>query len=240
MFEKPTYKVQIEIVNPETITFSAVAQNPRIYRPQDLLAASQNLKISTLGTQPLVSVTVLAKFLTSNFFVLAHRTGLYNRQRALWESLAKVTTVEVHQASHGLIHKSLLPIFYLVLLDWRGKPMVLACLDDFPIQATNERHFSKLLTQLCRKAGKMSGLSGLFLCRPQPFPETVIQKIAKLTNACDPIGRYDSLLPDPLSIPINLLEINSPDPSTTRLTDNSCDVRLVHPDLTTAKRDWTK
>jgi hypothetical protein len=51
-----------------------------------------------------------------------------------------------------------------------------------------------------------------------------LDKIAKATNASDPVAKYESKLPAPLSIPIDLFEF-------TMAAEGIPETNLIHPNL---------
>lgn len=183
-------------------------------------------------------LATVVRYVFTEFFALAHRTGLYNRQKLLWESIARVNDVAVHRLQQGLFSKTNLPYFDLHFQDSKGRPLLLACVAE-PAAAQGadgevERKLKdsfKSLQQRAEKLRSKSGtLSGVFLIYPKPFPENVLKIVEDLTGASDPVGRFESILPEPLLIPIDLLEVDLD-----QLQENgdaSTDsVRLVHPDL---------
>ena len=89
----------------------------------------------------------------------------------------------------------------------------------------------KSLQQRAEKLRSSKGtLAGVFLVYPKPFPEKVLKIIEELTGASDPVGRFESILPEPLLVPIDLLEVDIVQMD--REPEYSSDlVRLVHPDL---------
>lgn len=232
MPETPIYKFEIQLLNADGVTPDSIVRAPRVYKPQDLQSACQNVNIISSGAEPVPTVVAMVEFVILDFFVLAHRTGLYNRQKNLWESLSKVATVSVFPLKRGLFKRTQLPLYDMHFQDYRGRAFILAHLIDPSYQEAkdvNERHMKRFL----KRAEKQNGLTGLFLCYPGPFPSNVQDKASKLTGSNDPVGRYESLLPEPWSAPLNLLEISSADATADEARPK---IRLVHPDLTATKR----
>jgi hypothetical protein len=225
MPNKPDYRITINTPDHEAISLASIVENPRGIKPQDVLAASKNLAIVVEDTNMPASIEAAACYLFKEFFVTAHRTGLYNRQKNLWESLSRAATIEVYQLTAGILNKKSLPAYDAVILDQRGRPIILMRL----IEAEGNydpKFFEATFKSLVQKVQSDPGLiNGLFLCLPKPFPETLLSSITKLIGAKDPVGRYESKLPQPLSIPIDLLEIDKD-------ANDNCAVNLVHPDLT--------
>ncbi|MBI2811145.1 MAG: hypothetical protein HYX67_09995, partial [Candidatus Melainabacteria bacterium] len=180
----------------------------------------------------------VVRYVFTEFFTLAHRTGLYNRQKLLWESIARVNDVAVHRLQQGIFSKSNLPYFDLHFQDSKGRPLLLACVAEpeaaMGADGDGERKLKdsvKALQQRAEKLRSKSGtLSGVFLVYPKPFPENVLKIIEDLTGASDPVGKFESILPEPLLIPIDLLEVDL-DQLSEDGDQSTESVRLVHPDL---------
>jgi hypothetical protein len=233
MSESPVYKFEVQITNSEGITTDSIVRAPRVYKPQDLQTACHNTSIVTKG-EACPSVVAVVNFVLTEFFVLAHRTGLYNRQRNLWEALSKVSLATVFQLRQGMLKRQPLPLYDIHFQDHRLRTFIFAHVID-PSFREEKPAAEKVLTNFLKRAQKLTGLNGLFLCCPKPFPAAVVERVTKLTGGSDPVGRYESILPEPWAAPLDLLEIGSiigGDGS----ADDKLAIRLIHPDLTSAKR----
>ena len=237
MAETAIYRYRVNLINSEAINFKTVVNNPRVYKPQDLQAAAGNLEIVPLhGGDPNPYVHCLVEYIVTEFFSMAHRTGLYNRQKVLWESVSRISDVEVFQHTKGIFRKNPLPIFDLHFLDHKRRILIMSRLAQ-PDAAITDKALQRLVKSLIHKAATTEFRVGLFLCSGEPFPASVCQYVAKMTSADDPVGRYESLLPEPISIPLNLLAIGTPaggEGEAAVLSVRS--IRLVHPDLTVSRR----
>lgn len=229
-----TYKLSITTENPSSHTLNSVVMQPRVSTPIDLQAATSNIKVECDGDCPPMLQTVV-RYVFTEFFSLAHRTGLYNRQKLLWESIARISDVAVHRLQQGLFAKSNLPYFDLHFQDSKGRPLLLACVAEpeavMGADADGERKMKDAVKALQQRAEKLRSkggtLSGVFLVYPKPFPENVLKIVEDLTGASDPVGKFESILPEPLLIPIDLLEVDLDQLE----NGNMESVRLVHPDL---------
>lgn len=225
--ETQNYRYEIRTINAEAITTQAIADNPRVALPADLESAARNLAIKQTSQGAPAKVTALVHCLITQFFVQAHRTGLYNRQPSLWGSIAKAGSAEATQLSTGIFQKQMLPVYDLTIFDLRDRPVVLARL-VCETQTPQDNFYNNLLSGLLQKAKQNPGLNGLFFVCPEPFPQNILAKVAKLTSSHDPVGRYESRLPEPSQAHLNLLEIASE-------SGDKFSVRLVHPNLASAR-----
>jgi hypothetical protein len=236
MAYKAIFRYQINLINSDLLGLGTVVRNPRVYKPQDLESACQNLEILPVGGQPPDAyIQRLVEFVLRDFFAMAHRTGLYNRQKVLWESLSKVTGIAVDQHQKGLFRKTPLPVFDLEFQDHKDRTLILARLVE-PEYEADESYLTRLLKDLLERAKRTGGLVGLFFCSPAPLPDALRRKVGKLTRVEDPVAKYESLLPEPLGIPLDLLEIDTETSREPAQAHGAAGIRLVHPDLTATRR----
>jgi hypothetical protein len=222
-----TYKLSIKSANEIGYTLQSIVAEPRQCNPLDLQAACANLLLVAEGEEPPQLAIQLVHFLLTDFFALSHRTGLYNRQRKLWDALARLGEVKISRLNYGIFGKTDLPILELLFIDGLGKVLLLARLfepietDAFKLE--NEKDCKNLLQSAVQRSEKLRsenpGFAGLFLCWPAPIANSVVKAVEQLTGASDPIARYESLIPGPFGVCINLLEFSQ------------SEFALVHPKL---------
>ena len=209
-----TYKLSINCANEVGFTLQSVVAEPRQCTPLDLQAACDNLKVEIEGQEPPEVTSRLTHYLLTDFFAFAHRTGLYNRQKKLWEALSRLVAVRISRLQLGIFAKIDLPIWELLFTDAQGKVLVMARLfeADQPdiIDIDNEKACKNLLHSAVQRSEKLRSenpaFAGLILCWPVPIAGVVIRTLEQLTGADDPIGRYESLIPGPLGVSVDLLE----------------------------------
>lgn len=233
MAATPLYKFKLKPVNAEGVTFASISRNPRIYKPQDLQAARENLEICSEPESCPDYIQAMVQYLTGDFLVLLHRTGLYNRQKSLWESLTRTLVAEVFQVKGGLLGGNQLPAFDFQFLDYRQRPIIWVRMTK-PDAAMNAKDYDGLFNSFLATGKKLNTLAGVFFCCPKPFPSGLRQKVERLTRSEDPVGRYESLLPEPLCVPINLLEMGADTDSNQDSSAAVC-LALIHPDLTPSR-----
>jgi len=231
--ESSIYKFSVSMPNPEGLSLLSIVRTPRVYKPSDLATACLNLEIAPSHGEPPDRVVRLCRYLILDFFTMAHRTGLYNRQRNLWEALSKVTAIQVVQHSRGVFRKVVLPLYDVHLQDYKGKTMVLALFVE-PEHPLTEKQYASALKRLVKTAERHPGLYGVFFCALEPLPPSFIKMVAGLTGGDDPVAKYESLLPEPNSCSFNLLGISLAQGEAA--DGEPFSVRLVHPDLTNVKR----
>src|SRR5262249_53425206 len=190
MAEPAIYRYRVNLLNSEAINFKTVVTNPRVYKPQDLQAAAGNLEIVPLhGGDSNPYIQSLVEYIVMEFFSMAHRTGLYNRQKTLWESTSRIADVEIFQHSKGIFRITPLPIFDLNFLDHRKRVLIMSRLVQ-PDAGFTDKALLRLVKDFIRKASRTEFRVGLFFCAGEPFSASVCQQVARMTNADDPVGKY--------------------------------------------------
>jgi hypothetical protein len=228
------FDVQIRIA--EAFTLDSIVRSPRTFKPKDVLSACQNNELVLKSGSPPQPVLSLATYVMTDFFAMAHATGLYNRQRHLWESLSQVNSIHIYQQTAGLFQKQALPVFDFSFLDYKGKPLICALLVlHLP---GKEKPLSLLKSFISRWQGKGS-LTGSLCCFAEKIPPKVMEYVQRQTFTNDPIAKYESIMPG-LNVPLDLLEMNTSNLlQLSQENSESGELRtvfsLVHPDLKKAK-----
>lgn len=236
MPELPIYKYKVSVINEDGISLNSIVRSPRLYKPADLLAACSNTEIVCTSGEPGLPVRSLVGYLLNEFFVYLHRTGLYNRQKNMWESISRVVGVNVYQRKRGIFKKQMLPMYDLHLVDYRQRPLIATHLVEPGMEMT-DKQLSGSLNAFLGRCQRQTGLVGVIFAAPGPFPEALLDKISKLTGGDDPVARYESILQSPPAVPLDLLEVMLPkdleEPDSAEKHDPW--FRLVHPNLSATR-----
>lgn len=208
-----TVTIEIKVRNPAAYTLNTVVASPRTCTPTDIKIASANIEVVSSTDKPQPLMLEFVDFIVRDFFTLAHRSGLYNRQKPLWECIARLTRVNFHQVTQGIFKKVELPVFDLIFEDSLSAPQIYACILKADASWKEEKKVLESIRDFLKRVEqqqkKQNTLRGVFYCAPSPFPETVLKKVHEMTGSQDPISRYESLLPQPIMLPINLVEYRS-------------------------------
>lgn len=247
MPRKANFIFDVRIRISEAFTLDSIVRSPRTFKPKDVLSACQNNELELKLGDPPAAVVSLATYMMTDFFAMAHATGLYNRQRSMWESLSKVNSIHVNQLSVGLLKKEPIPVFDFSFQDYKGKPLIAVLL----VASLPEKQSALALLKgfISRYQGK-SSLTGALACYPTRFPDEIRQYLLRQTDTADQIGKYESILPA-LRVPFDLLEMN--EANLLQLSQESAEgaelrtvFQLVHPDLKKGRTDhpapraWTR
>jgi hypothetical protein len=232
MPKTPSYKLSISNIDEIGFTLHSVVMKPRHSTPLDLAAAAKNLRIDFHGENEdeiaIISRKIVSYLLT-DFFVLSHRTGLYNRQLKLWEALASICEVKIAQLQQGFFKKIELPIWDFSMVDTRGRTMLLVRVAlDVPhaeFDLTNEKGCKALIDSTIQRTERLRIenplFAGVFLFCPKPAAEYVRSCLSTVTAIDDPVGKYESRLFSLPDVSFDLFEY-----------DNAGDeLRMLHPSL---------
>ncbi|MBX3074317.1 hypothetical protein KF728_28220 [Candidatus Obscuribacterales bacterium] len=191
--------IQIKCLESDAFGLFSVVANPRSVTPYDVKRAGENVGLEFDGKKPARDVVSLVNYVLSGYFEMAHRTGLYNRQRELWESISRLTSCKVEVVRQGFLVPIRIPVFDIVFYNSQNSPLVIARLvkpqkrKDFDKRAS--RYLSSFITKVNKLQTKKGTLTGAIICVPSPAPAAVIQKIQQKVGANDPVNRFDSRLP---------------------------------------------
>jgi hypothetical protein len=191
--------IQIKCLETDAFGLFSVVANPRSVTPYDVKRASENIGLEFSGKKPARDVVSLVNYVLSGYFEMAHRTGLYNRQKELWESISRLTSCKVEVVRQGFLVPIRIPVFDIVFFNTQNHPIVIARLvkpqkrKDFDKRAM--RYLSSFITRVNKLQARHGTLTGSIFCVPSPAPDAVIHKIQQKVGANDPVNRFDSRLP---------------------------------------------
>jgi hypothetical protein len=226
-----SFSVIVKNAETEAFNLGSVTQAPRAAAAQDIVAACDNLVFEPSDNKIPNLVLAAIKFVMTVYFSEAHQSGLYNRQLRLWEIISKIAVVEVQPITKGFFQKVALPAYELLFKTVSGKTPIVALV----IEPSYGSNHLELLKDFLAKVAKMQAQSGnqtkgVFVVSDSPFPPAILSFVEKAIGADDPVARFDSVLPAPYQVHINLV-VNSNSESglvTGRL-------QLLHPQLRAKK-----
>lgn len=206
MPRKANFIFEVRIRISEAFTLDTIVRSPRTFKPKDVHNACQNNELAVTHGDPPPEVTALATYVMTDFFAMAHATGLYNRQKDMWEALSKVNSIHVDQLTTGLMKKQPLQIFDFAFLDYKGKPLLLANL--VAKVPDKKKPLEMLKSFISRASGRSS--TGVLAFFQAPVPPEVVDFVKKQTHSEDPVLRYESIMPG-INRPFDLLEMTETD-----------------------------
>lgn len=229
MPKRPEFIFAVSFKEEEGFRPDTICQNPRSFRAQDVILASQNIVVSVVEGEPPAELLEITRYILGDFFAVAHGSGLFNRQIKLWEALARIVKIEVIQLTSGIFKKKPIPIFDLYMQDARGRQTVAARICP---HETSEKGIN--LLRLCKTfltdQEEKPDLTGVFICLPESETKPVVNYLSRLTRSSNPVARYESVVPR-LAIPLNLLSILKNPPPAEEDTAFNKGIVLLLPDL---------
>ena len=207
-----THTIEIKVRNAAAYTLNNVVATARSCSPQDLNLAAANVELVCDSGKIPGEVIDFVTFVVTDLFTLLHRSGLYNRQRAFWESIARAVKVSVHPVMQGFFRKEALPMFDVHFEDASGGTTLLAFVVQNHAQWKEPRYavayFKELLHRAQQLDRKRPTLKTLMVVAPKPFSEELFKHIEKMLGGpnIDPVTRYESVLQTPLNVHIDLFE----------------------------------
>lgn len=208
-----TQTIQIKVRNPAAYTLNHVVAEARSCAPQDLNLACANVDLSETTGKVVAEVSEFVNFVVTDFFSLLHRSGLYNRQKALWESIGRATKVSIYPVTQGLFRKEDLPIFDVHFEDPSASTTVFALVVQSHAKWKDEKYVIGTFKELLHRAGQLDrkrpSLRAILIVAPKPFSKALLTQVEKMIGGQDPLARYESVLPAPLNVHIDLIEYGS-------------------------------
>lgn len=209
-------KFRIESLEATSFSLFNVTADPRAFAPDDIKAACNNLVITQASDSPsrLSSPSrFFLHFLFSEFFQKAHQSGLYNRQRELFEAIGKIDSGESESVSYGMFfNKSQWPCKDITLFDKERNPLIVARIVDDNEERTDKSNAMDWLRNFIDKLNKLQNrkncVAGAFFVYVGDFPIELKERVENLVGSSDPIAKYDCKLPPPAMLSLNLVELH--------------------------------
>ena len=190
-------KIKISQKKPFGLTTEKITQTPRSFNTNQIIEGTENLTFTEEKeglTPDLLFRTI--QYLLRDFFLYMHQSGLYNRQLVLWKTLGNVTQCNIYRLKKGFVKKQPLGIFIIDFFIDPKAPCISAILLNSIDQNTKEDCFKSLKYNLSKiiSTENLKRLKGIFYflnTKPDSF---FLNNLDILTDAFDPIAKYESLL----------------------------------------------
>jgi len=207
-----THTIEIKVRNAAAYTLNNVVATARSCSPQDLKIAAANVDLVAESGKVPPEVTDFVNYVMTDLFTLLHRSGLYNRQRAFWESIARAVKITVHPVTQGFFKKEALPMYDVHFEDASGGTTLLAFVVlnhaqwNVPKYAT--AYFKELMHRAQQADKKRPLMKSIMVVAPKPFSEELYKYVDKILGGpnLDPVSRFESVLQSPLTVHLNLFE----------------------------------
>jgi len=207
-----THTIEIKVRNSAAYTLNNVVATARSCSPQDLKIASANVELVCDAAKVPQEVNDFVNFVMTDLFTLLHRSGLYNRQRAFWESIARAVKVTVHPVTQGFFKKEALPMYDVHFEDASGGTTLIALFvlnhDQWKVPKYATAYFKELLHRAQQLDKKRPVMKSVMVVAPKPFSEELFKYVDKILGGpnLDPVSRFESVLQAPITVHLNLFE----------------------------------
>lgn len=208
--------ILIKNSDPEAYNLGTIIQSPRTCTTIDVRQACANLDFVPPGEglERSALVESFVRYLFTQYFVLAHQSGLYNRQMRLWQVFSKVEKVEFKQVTSGVVSRNFEPAYELAFRTSTNHVVFLALLleSSLTLMPAKERQNKELnlvkdfIARVAKLQVRQSGgvLRGIFIGSPQPG-EPTLNYLVKETGGTDPVARFDCYMGSPLQVHVNFI-----------------------------------
>lgn len=207
-----THTIEIKVRNAAAYTLNNVVATARSCSPQDLKIAAANVDLVGESGKIPQEVTDFINFVMTDLFTLLHRSGLYNRQRAFWESIARAVKITVHPVTQGFFKKEALPMYDVHFEDAAGGTTLLAFVVQSHAQWNVPKYATAYFKELLHRAQQLDRkrpvMKSVMVVAPKPFSEELFKYVDKILGGpnLDPVSRFESVLQSPITVHLNLFE----------------------------------
>ncbi|MBX9950095.1 MAG: hypothetical protein K2Y39_13080 [Candidatus Obscuribacterales bacterium] len=207
-----THTIEIKVRNSAAYTLNNVVATARSCSPQDLKIAAANVDLVGEAGKVPQEVSDFVNFVMTDLFTLLHRSGLYNRQRAFWESIARAVKVTVHPVTQGFFKKEALPMYDVHFEDASGGTTLLALVvqnhEQWKVPKYATAYFKELLHRAQQLDKKRPVMKSVMVVAPKPFSQELFKHVDKILGGpnLDPVSRFESVLEAPITVHLNLFE----------------------------------
>lgn len=208
--------ILIKNSDPEAYNLGTIIQSPRTCTAIDVRQACANLDFVPPGegVERSALVESFVRYIFTQYFVLAHQSGLYNRQMRLWQVFSKVEKVEFKQVTSGMVSRNFEPAYELAFRTSSNHVVFLALLleSSLTLMPAKERHNKELnlvkdfVVRVAKLQVRQSGgvLRGIFIGSPDPG-EPTLNYLVKETGGTDPVAKFDCYMGSPLQVHVNFI-----------------------------------
>ncbi|MBI3591075.1 MAG: hypothetical protein HY094_06865 [Candidatus Melainabacteria bacterium] len=193
--------------NPLTLTCEKITQTPRVFNTAQIKNAIEN--ISLIDVEEKVTPELLIKiieYILKDFFLYMHQTGLYNRQFKLWKTMGNITQCSISKLQGGIFKKNDLNTYIIDFFIDPKSPCLCAIVNE-GTKAESLSMYENFKSSLSKtlygiNPDRVKGVFYFFNAMPD---KEFITKLDFMTNAFDPISKYEAMLSDIKDTRLNII-----------------------------------
>ena len=202
--KKELGELKVTLKNPLAITCEKITQNPRAHSTSEIKSAIENISILDVKERIIPEVIIKAvNYILKDFFLYMHQSGLYNRQLNLWRILSHVSQIHVFELLKGFTKKVNLSTYLIYFQVEERSPCIVGIINE-----KNTDSYSELKTCLDKILGIINKekLKGVFYFTSRELGNDFMTNIITLTEAHDPISKYESIICGTKNTRLNLIK----------------------------------
>ena len=201
--KKEIGKLKIALKNPLAVARENITQNPRAHNTNEIKNAIENISIIDIEEKIMPEIiTKAVNYTLKDFFLYLHQTGLYNRQFKLWGTLSNISQVYIFELVKGLFKKVSMDAYLVYFLIEPKSPCIIAIINENGTGSYSE--FKTYLSKVLTIANK-NRLKGILYFTGSQFERDFIERVSVLTEAQDPISKYESVIYGTKDTRLNLI-----------------------------------
>ena len=188
--------------NPLGLTCESITRTPRVFSTSQIKTAIENISIlcEEISVPELLIKT--SEYILKDFFIYMHQTGLYNRQLALWKTLANITRISFSKLKKGIFKKSDLNKHAIDFFIDPQMPCMTAIIDEDKDENTID---FKTCLSTAISVSNLNRIKGIFYLSKIKPKKDFMEELDQITKAFDPISKYESRLLEDKDIRLNVI-----------------------------------
>lgn len=205
---KEVIKFKVSSKNQFVLNCEKVTQKPRAFNTAQIKDAIENIAFLCDEEDGIPELPKkIIEYMLKDSFLYMHQTGLYNRQFKLWKTMGNVTQCSISKLQKGLFKKKDLNAY---IIDFYIDPknpcfnaIVLQDSEKFTETDAFYRNFKAFLSKAIR-SNTANRLKGIFCFIDMELSNDFITKLSSLTEANDPISKYESIISHTKDVRLNV------------------------------------
>ena len=205
--KKEISKFKVTVKNPLTLTCEKITQTPRVFNTAQIKNATENILFVDVEERIIPELLIkIIEYILKDCFLYMHQTGLYNRQFKLWKTMGNITQCSVLKLQNGLLKKKDLNVYIINFFIDPKNPCLCAIIneDDKTESQALYKDFKSNLSKTL-SGTNLDRVKGVFYFLNAMPGREFITNLDFMTNAFDPISKYESMLSDIKDVRLNII-----------------------------------
>lgn len=199
-------KLKVGLKNPLGLTCEKIAQTPRVFTTSQIKNAIENILIVCNIDENIPKLLLrTTEYVLKDLFLYMHQTGLYNRQFNLWSTLGHIRRISIFRMEKKFFKNRELYCYVFDLFIDEKIPCVKVVIQAVDNNKNNYIDFKTYLSWAIRFS-KLKRLKGvIYFIKKDVVEPRFLEKLDILTNAFDPISKYESIINKTNDLRLNVI-----------------------------------